>query len=327
MALASGCKARMARPRAKKPSAFLPLVEATEAQRPPSGPGWVHEIKWDGYRVQAHLARSATGAGATIYTRNGHDWTDRFPTIAAAIARLRATSAVLDGEAVVVDDAGVADFGSLRRQLGDPYAPVLLKAFDLLQLDGEDLRPLPWAERNARLRDLLVTLPAPAARTIAWVEPLEGDGPAVLAGACRLGLEGIVSKRVESPYRGGRSDSWRKVKCARSDTFIVVGYSENARGRIDGLYLGRAGPGGSIRYAGQVENGFGAGDLAELGRRLKPIGNARSPLAVVPKDKRKAKWVRPQVLVEIAFPNTTADGRLRHPSFKGFRDDLLKDKR
>lgn len=152
-----------------------------------------------------------------------------------------------------------------------------------------------------------------------YVEPLHQEGATVYASVCRLGLEGVVSKRIDAPYRPGLSDAWRKTRCARSDTFAVVGFSENSRGRLDGLYLARGAEGG-LAYAGTVERGFSAADLRELEAKLQPLIPA-SPLAVAVR-KPKARWVRPEVLVEVAYPNASADGRLRHPSFKGFRDDI-----
>jgi bifunctional non-homologous end joining protein LigD len=136
--------------------------------------------------------------------------------------------------------------------------------------------------------------------------------------ASAVGLEGIVSKRIDAPYRSGRSDAWRKTRCARSETFAVVGFSENSRGCLDGLYIAR-GEDGDLVYAGSVEKGFSDGDVGELEARLRPLITRQAPVAV---KKPKARWVRPEVLVEVAYPNTSADGRLRHPSFKGFRDDI-----
>ena len=182
------------------------------------------------------------------------------------------------------------------------------------------MRPLPWSERKRRLQELIEKLPAAASSVINYVEPLHQDGVTVYASVCRLGLEGIVSKQIDAPYRAGRSDEWRKTRCARSETFAVVGFSENSRGHLDGLSIAR-GDGGGLVYAGSVEKGFSAGDLRELEARLRPLIIRQSPLAVAVK-KPKARWVRPEVLVEVAYPNASADGRLRHPSFKGFRDDI-----
>ena len=199
----------------------------------------------------------------TVYTRKGNDWTVRFGPIAQAVELLSARTAILDGEAVALDGKGVADFHGLRRQLGQAHSRIIYKAFDLLWLNGKDLRPQPWSERKRRLQTLIENLPTAAASVINYVEPLHQEGPTVYASVCRLGLEGIVSKRIDGPYRGGRSDAWRKTRCARSETFAVVGFSENSRGRLDGLYLARGEDGGLV-YAGSIEKGFIAADLREL---------------------------------------------------------------
>jgi bifunctional non-homologous end joining protein LigD len=169
--------------------------------KPPPGPDWIHEIKHDGYRL---MARKVAGC-LQLFTRRGYDWTDRYPAIAAAANALRATSFTIDGEAVVEDTKGVADFQLLHRRGNNERA--VLYAFDLLELNGEDLRPLPLIKRKAKLRTLLRR---PSA--IAYVEHLEGDGAQIFAHACRMGLEGIVSKRADSPYRSGKSYDWLKTK-------------------------------------------------------------------------------------------------------------------
>ncbi len=274
---------------------FLKYLDPIEGDRPPAGKSWAHEIKWDGYRAQAHL----TSGRATVYTRNGNDWTARFGPIAQAIELLPARSAILDGEAVALDRKGAADFHELRRQLGLADGQIIYKAFDLLWLDGKDMRTLPWSERKSRLHKLISKLPAAAASVINYVEPLHQDGGTVYASVCLLGLEGIVSKQIDAPYRGGRSDAWRKTRCARSETFAVVGFSENSRGQLDGIYLAR-GEGRGLVYAGSVEKGFSAGDLRELEARLRPLITRQSLLAVAVK-KPKARWVLPEVLVEVAY--------------------------
>ena len=290
------------------------MVDPTLVATPPTGTGWVHEVKWDGYRLQAHLEVGR----AQTFTRKGNDWTSKFATIAAALLELKARDAIFDGEVVAIGENGAGDFHELRRQIGARRAQLAYQVFDLLWLDGNDLRPLPLAERKTRLRKLL----AGAGDTLAYVDGLDADGSRVLEGACRLQLEGIVSKRIDSPYRAGRSHAWLKAKCAVSETLAVVGFSRDDRGRIEGIHLGRAVEGG-FAYAGTVENGLGAEDLDRLERELLPAVVPRAPLVGTPKGRRGTKWVRPAVLVEVSYPNKTEDGRLRHPSFKGFRDDLL----
>jgi bifunctional non-homologous end joining protein LigD len=197
----------------------LPLIEPTLVDHPPSGARWAHEIKWDGWRVQACL----TAGKATLYTRRGKDCTKRFPSIAGAMAKLKAVDVVVDGEAVAIDAEGRPDFHAV---LG-AGARVVYKAFDILWLDGTDLRPQLWSERKRVLRVLLGRLPKGARDTLSYVEPVHGDGAKVYASACELGLEGVVSKRVDTPYRAGRSDAWLKTRCAIVETMVVVGFSSD----------------------------------------------------------------------------------------------------
>jgi ATP-dependent DNA ligase len=185
----------------------LPIVSEpcipTQADQPPSGPGWLHEIKHDGYRLVARR----DGAGVRLITRNGHDWTERYPAVSNAVARLRCRSCVIDGEVVITDDAGRAVFD--RLQQGPRVKPeAFLFAFDMIELDGNDLRQMPLLTRKSRLRKLVQGAPT----GIAFNEHMEGDGPTIFRHACQLGCEGIVSKRADSPYRSGRSRNWIKTK-------------------------------------------------------------------------------------------------------------------
>jgi bifunctional non-homologous end joining protein LigD len=293
-------------------SPFVEPLLPSEQEKPPQGDSWVHEIKWDGYRVQAHLVDGK----ATIFTRRGNDWTRQFAPIAEAVAKLPARRAVIDGEAVVLSEAGLADFHALRAELGGRSRRLRLQAFDLLALDGKDLRSLPLLERKARLQALLVGAPP----SIAYVDHMTGDGARILAHACRMGIEGIISKRAGSPYRSGRSTAWVKTKCERSDTFVVVGFEvDKDRPRhLAGLHLAwrRA---GQLAYAGSVENGIDDATARELRKALDPLVRSRSPLPAPVKGVRPT-WVQPELLVEVAFPNTSEDGRLRHPRFAGFRN-------
>jgi bifunctional non-homologous end joining protein LigD len=295
-------------------SPFVEPLELSEQEKPPSGDAWVHEIKWDGYRVQAHLQDGK----ATIYTRRGNDWTRQFRPIADAVAKLPAKRAIIDGEAVVLGESGIADFHELRRELDGRSRRLRLQAFDLLALDGADLRPLPLLERKDRLKRLLAGAP-PA---LVYVEHLNGDSARILGQACRMGIEGIVSKRADSPYRSGRSTAWVKTKCERSDTFVVVGFEiDKDRPRhLSGLHLAwrRA---GKLAYAGSVELGIDDATALELRKALDPLASSRSPLPAPVKGVRPT-WVQPELLVEVAFPNASMVGRLRHPKFKGVRDDL-----
>ena len=287
----------------------------TLVSRAPTGPQWVHEIKWDGYRLSAYL----DDGKVTIRTRNGHDWTARFPTIADALRELRTHSAVIDGEAVVLDEQGRSDFGALQAALGNkgrgtaPADRAVFYAFDLLFLDGHDLRPWKLDER----RDALETVLDHTSTTVMLSEEIEGDGPTIFAHACAHGLEGIVSKRRDAPYRSGRRDEWRKTKCVMSDTFFVVGY-EKTDGALASLRLAFY-ESGTLRSAGGVGSGLTRASAADLERRLKKFVIAKPPIAGLAG--RGVTWTQPKVRVEVEFRGWTSDGQLRHPSFKGVRED------
>jgi bifunctional non-homologous end joining protein LigD len=278
---------------------------------PPRGDSWAHEVKWDGYRGQAHLKDGKV----KIFTRRGNDWSKTFHPIAQALSRLKAESAILDGEVVALKNS-LSDFHELRRQLGAVEPDIIYQAFDLLWLNGEDLRPLPYLVRKSRLRTLI----GRGGTHLQYVDFFQVDGKRMWRGACELKLEGIVSKRLDAPYTSGRVHTWIKAKCQASETFSVVGFSQDDMDRIDVLYLGRE-EDGKLSYAGKVETGLTGPDFKELTRRLRPMIVPRSPLAGVPR-KPRTKWVEPKMLVEVAYSNKSADGRLRHPSFKGLRDDL-----
>jgi bifunctional non-homologous end joining protein LigD len=290
---------------------FAKLVSAT-----PHGAPWIHEIKYDGYRVQAHLNDNR----ATVFTRRGHDWTNRFGPIAHALKTLTAKSAVLDGEVVVRDARGVPDFAALHADLAAGRTNRLVCfLFDLLFLDGEDLRALPLIERKRRLRELLPTDAPP----LLYSDHFEEGGKALFRRACEMGLEGIVSKKRDAPYRSGRSEAWVKTKCKHRDSFPIVAFVEklgaNPR-RIASLYLGRR-EGDRLLYAGKAQSGFTDESLYELRERLDPFITNKSPLTV-PVKKPKATWVRPVVEAEVEYSARTADGLLRAPVYRGIREDL-----
>lgn len=300
--------------RRRKPG-FTEMVNPSDAAAPPIGEGWGHEVKWDGYRAQAHLE----GIDVSVFTRSGNDWTEKFAPVARAIKGLSARTAIIDGEIVAHDDEGRGDFHRLRQELGKKSPDIVFKAFDLLWHDGEDLRPLPLHERKDRLKLLLHDAP-PVLEFVDWIAI--GAGRDVLEATCKFGLEGIVSKRLDSVYRPGRSDDWLKIKCEVSETLAVVGFHTDGNDLVQGVYLGRA-EGEAWRYAGYTEHGIAPGDYAELERRLRPLVISRPKLVEKPTSiKRGAKWTQPEVLVEVTYPNKAADGRLRHSRFKGFRDDL-----
>ena len=234
----------------------------TLVSRAPTGPEWVHEIKWDGYRISVYIDEGKV----TVRTRRGHDWTDRFPAIARALGALPIHNAVIDGEAVVLDEAGRSDFGALQAALGKmgrgTADRAVLYAFDLLFLDGHDLRP--WKLEGRR--DALESILDHTSRTVMLSEEIEGDGPTIWAHACRHGLEGIVSKRRDAPYVSGRRDEWRKTKCVLSDTFVVIGY-ELTDGRLGSVRLAEERE-GVLHPTGGVGTGFTVASARELKRQL-----------------------------------------------------------
>jgi bifunctional non-homologous end joining protein LigD len=233
-----------------EPSAFIEPCDPTLREHPPRGDDWVYEIKADGYRAQVHVG----GGRVRVYSRRGLDWTGQFTAMADAAAGLRVERCILDGEAVVYGTTGRPDFQALRRELGSQHSSRLrYHAFDLLALDGKDVRELPYVERKRLLRDLLDGAP----ETFIFVDYLEADGEAALEHACRMGLEGLVAKQRQSTYRSGRVESWIKLNCVRSDTFPIVASVEKLGvrpRRIASLYIGRR-EGDRLLCAGKAQSG------------------------------------------------------------------------
>src|SRR5205823_5283391 len=253
----------------------------------PTGSEWVYEIKADGYRAQVHIRNGKV----TVYSRSGYDWTEQFAPIAKAAAKLKVRDAIIDGEATVLGNTGLPDFQALRRELGNTESSKLIyHAFDLLYLNGADLRPAPLLERKQALNSLLHTAP----NTFVYVDFLEADGARVFEHACRMGLEGIVAKRMGAPYRSGRQDSWIKLKCVKSDTFPIVAFVEKLGAKprkIASLYVGRW-ERDRLLYAGKARSGYTETVAREVRERLDPLIRKTSPLSV-PVKKPKATWIEP----------------------------------
>jgi bifunctional non-homologous end joining protein LigD len=303
------------RTREKAAPGYVPELDPTEADKPPAGAGWVHEVKWDGFRAQAHLR----DAKVTTYSRSGLDWTSEFDTVSEAVAKLNAKSAVIDGEVVVIGPGGKPDFQALRRNLDKHSKDLQYYAFDLLELNGKDLRSRPLFERKAALRKLLARAPD----RIRYVEHFDSDARKVMRAACDLGLEGIVSKKADSPYKSGRQESWVKSKCRLTDNFPIIAFVEKLGAdprRIASLYIGRW-EHGKLLYGGKIESGFTDSEKREAREALDPFIQKKSPLDV-PIHKPKATWLKPVVEAEIAYSAKTDEGLVRHGSFKGLRDDL-----
>ncbi|MGE0697927.1 MAG: non-homologous end-joining DNA ligase [Hyphomicrobiaceae bacterium] len=293
---------------------------------PPEGDGWVHEIKFDGYRVQAHVRMEGRSRSVRLLTRNGLDWTARFAHLARAFPAITTRSAIIDSEAVVEDEHGVSRMDALQKALksGNTSA-VRLMAFDLMHLDGQDTRPLPLLERKALLASLLrEESPDGPVNPVKLSAHLVGPGTKVLAEACRLGLEGVVSKRVDSLYRSGRSGDWIKAKCVLADPFVVAGYVPSRAGSetVGSLVLGYY-DGGRLVYAGRVGTGWSLDTAHELWHGLQAIRRGSSALAtpLAATQRRDVHWVSPVLVAEVAYRFWTDAGLLRHAVFQHLRED------
>jgi bifunctional non-homologous end joining protein LigD len=301
--------------RATMPRTLAPQL-ATLADVVPEGDEWLHELKHDGYRLVARVE----GGQVRLVTRAGNDWTDRFPTVVAAVSALGADSALVDGEAVVLDEEGRSRFQSLQETLGQPGAPVHFFVFDLPYLDGHDLRDCRLGDRKRLLRELVAR--AGKSPTLRYSDHQLGDGPAFLAEACRLGVEGVVSKREDAPYRSERSRAWIKVKCSRRQEFVIAGFTDPAGSRVGlgALLLGAHDASGELRYAGKVGTGFDTRTLTTLRETLSPLERASPAVARAPRA-RGQHWVEPRLVAEVSFTEWTRDGRVRHPVYLGLRED------
>jgi bifunctional non-homologous end joining protein LigD len=288
------------------------------ATDPPSGDDWLHEAKWDGYRILATIK----GRQVRLWSRNGLEWTHKVPELVDALRALKLRSAQLDGEMVALRH-GRDDFNALQARLSaDDKAPLAYMLFDLPYLDGRSLRELPLLERKTRLEALLREHPNELLRYSAHQI---GHGRAVYAQAVQSGLEGIVSKRIDSAYRGSRNGDWVKVKARRSDEFVVVGYTEpkGSRAGIGALLLARPGRSG-LEYAGRVGTGFSAEQLRTLRKDLAGTRVDDPPAAVdgmSRPDRRLARWVKPELVVEVYHQGVGGQGLLRQPALKAVRED------
>ena len=294
-----------------KPPAFAEPQLCTLVDSVPTGSVWMHEVKYDGYRALVAIG----GGEAKVYTRSGLDWTDKFAAVAAAAAKLPVQSALIDGEIVAYKD-GRPDFSTLKDAISNA-GDMTLFAFDLLSLDGDDLTALPNVARKERLRPLI---DGDNAR-IQFSEHILGSGEKLFETMCREGYEGVVSKLADAPYRGKRTKAWVKAKCTLRQEFVIVGWTESEKSRgFRALLLG-AHENGKLRYAGKVGTGFDNAMMMELTDQFARI-EVDKPTVQAPRDAtRRAHWVKPQLVAEVAFAEVTPDGVLRHSSFLGLRGD------
>ena len=302
--------------RANLPQSQAPQL-ASLAEEAPKGEGWVSEIKFDGYRLLCWIDHGKV----RLMTRNGLDWTDRLPAVAREVARLGLDAALLDGELVALDDDGASNFGELQAALSTSNDATLnLYLFDLLHLDGWDLRSCRLIDRKRVLAGL-----ADWRGMLRYSDHHDGDAAGMRREVCRMGLEGIVSKQADAPYRAGRGRGWVKVKCLGREEFIVLGWTPpgGSRSGLGSLHLGYRDPQGGLHYAGGVGSGFSEDELARLSERLAGLASDRPESLLVAGDPvpKDVHWVQPELVAEVQYASWSGSGRVRHAVYLGLRED------
>ena len=303
------------------PATLAPQLATLVDAPPADAQGWVHEIKFDGYRLLTRV----DGAGIKLFTRNGNDWTARLVPLHQAIARMKLPPGWYDGEIVVPGDTGVPDFGALQQAFdGAKTNEVVLYLFDLPYVDGHDLRAVPLEGRRAVLRRVLQQVPAKAAsEQVRFSEEFDAPPHSVVEAACKLGLEGVIAKRRDSPYVSRRSTDWIKLKCSQRQEFVIGGHTEpqGARTGIGALLLGVHDGSGALRYAGRVGTGFSERSLEDLKARLDVLRVGASPFTDSAGIEGRPHWVKPALVAEVSFGEWTRGSHLRHAVFHGLRED------
>lgn len=299
---------------------FIAPQLATLVKEPPTGDDWVHELKFDGYRMLCHIEHGKV----RFVSRNGKDWTQKFPNLTLAVKALTCESAVIDGEVVIFERDGLPSFQRLQHAIGSGgNTRFSFVAFDLMYLDGFDLTRAALLDRKRALQSLLESVPTPG--PLRYSDHVEGNGELFFSHACKSGIEGIVSKLRTSHYNSERNRNWLKVKCNKRQEFVVAGYLPSTKGLpgFGSLILGVY-EAGQLIYAGRVGTGFSIKQRISLKQELDKHARALSPFSTKPSDPalREAHWIDPNLVAEVSFIEWTSDGSIRHPSFQGLREDV-----
>jgi bifunctional non-homologous end joining protein LigD len=296
---------------------FVSPQLATLTKEAPKGDEWLHELKFDGYRLLCHLNRGRV----RLFTRHQKDWTDKFPNVVKALKALKVQSAILDAEVVALDSQGRSSFQMLQQAIHKTGARgLVLEVFDVIYLEGFLLTKSPLVERKRALAELIATT---SDRVLRYSDHVEGNGPKFFKQACVMGIEGIVSKLANSPYESTRTRSWQKIKCLRRQEFVIAGYTLSDKGLpFSSLVLGVYEK-GKLIYAGRAGTGFSNQLRVELKKKLDRIARPTKPFAEIPRDPalRRAVWAEPKLVGEVAFAEWTNENIIRHPSFQGLRED------
>ncbi|PWT94179.1 MAG: hypothetical protein C5B55_03120 [Blastocatellia bacterium] len=298
---------------------FISPQLATLVDSPPEGDEWLHEIKFDGYRMLCHLNRGRV----KFWSRNHKDWTEKFPGLAKVVKELPVTSVILDGEVIAMDSEGRASFQKLQQAFGTTGdRGFVFQIFDVIYIDGFNITQTPLRQRKAILEELLAGISKRS--PLRYSDHVVGNGRPFFKQACDYKIEGIVSKLADSRYESTRNRNWLKVKCIKRQEFVIAGYTPSEKGfpGFGSLILGVYDK-GKLRYAGRAGTGFTIKQRLDLRKKLDEITNNKMPFAEKPKDPglRHAVWATPKLVGEVAFTEWTADGSVRHPSFQGLRVD------